>query len=651
MPFIPKVLIVDDDLRMCDSLTALLSDQDYVLRTCSSGKSAIDYLNKDVFDLILLDMVMPDISGFQIMDYINNERLNTLVIVITGDVSTESAIGCLRRGAYDYIRKPFEPEELLLTVKNSLDHKRLKGENEVINNKLALSENRYGFLVQNSPDIIYTLDSQGNFTFISNAVERLLNFTIEQLVGKHYSFIIHEEDLEKAKWAFAERRTGDRAASGIELRLKVCGDRDPFNPTETTHLTIELKSNGIYDKSDTKEEKKFLGTHGVVRDINDRKQLEAQLHHAQRMEALGTLAGGIAHDFNNLMMGILGNVSLMLFDTEPSHPHYNKMKTIERMIQSCSKLTSQLLGYARKGKYEVKPLILNQIVTESSETFGRARKEIAIHRNLAEDLFAVEVDESQIQQVLMNLYVNAADAMPGGGRLILKTKNVTHREIKDKSYQIEPGNYVLLKVTDNGTGMDEKTMERIFDPFFTTKERGRGTGLGLASVYGIIKGHGGYIDVESGKGIGTSFYIYMPASDKTIPKSFEVSGQILKGKGTILLVDDEEVILDVGSQMLKIFGYTVLEAKSGKEAIDVYRKKKDQIDLVILDMIMPDIGGGETYDRIKDIDPKAKVLLSSGYSVDGQATEILERGCNGFIQKPFNMENLSRKLNWILGED
>jgi len=651
MPNIPKVLIVDDDLRMCDSMKALLSHQDYELQTCNSGKRALDHLNDDNFDLVLLDMVIPDVDGIQIMDHIKQNSINTIVIVVTGHVSTDSAIGSLKRGAYDYIRKPFEPEELLMTVKNSLDHKRLKRENKDINSKLSISEKRYKFLVQKSPDIIYTLDSQGNFTFISNAVERLLNYQIQQLVGKHYSSIIHEDDLERAKWTFDERRTGDRAASGIELRLKVRNGNGQVKHSETTHLTIELKSNGIYDKPATERAKNFLGTHGVARDVNERKQLQSQLQHAQRMEALGTLAGGVAHDFNNLMMGIVGNISLMLFGTKPSHPHYEKLKNIEKMIQSCSKLTNQLLGYARKGKYEVKPLNLNQNVKESSEAFGRTRKEIVIQRELAGDLCAVEVDEAQIQQVLMNLYVNAADAMPGGGYLILKTDNVTHKEIKNKSYAIEPGNYVMLKVTDNGIGMDEKTMELIFDPFFTTKERGRGTGLGLASVYGIIKGHGGHISIESIKGLGTSFYIYIPASDKMVQKTFETSDDILQGKGTILLVDDEEIVLDVGAQMLTIFGYTVLEAKSGREAIEIYRDNIGNIDLVILDMIMPDIGGGEAYDKIKEIDPPVKVLLSSGYSIDGQATEILERGCDGFIQKPFNMEDLSKKLKTILGQN
>jgi len=245
--------------------------------------------------------------------------------------------------------------------------------------------------------------------------------------------------------------------------------------------------------------------------------------------------------------------------------------------------------------------------------------------------------------------------MPDGGELILKTMNVTHEKMKNKRYDPKPGRYVLLQVTDNGTGMDEKTMERIFEPFFTTKEMGGGSGLGLASVYGIIKGHGGYIEADSEKGHGTTFSIYLPASDQVVQKTSEPYEQIIKGdktKGdkTVLLVDDEEIVIDVGVQLLKKLGYNVLEAGSGKEAIQLFGEWCDKIDIVILDMIMPDIGGGEVYDSIKEIDPQVKVLLSSGYSIDGQATDILERGCNSFIQKPFNMAVLSNKIREVLNK-
>jgi two-component system cell cycle sensor histidine kinase/response regulator CckA len=347
-------------------------------------------------------------------------------------------------------------------------------------------------------------------------------------------------------------------------------------------------------------------------------------------------------------MGIQGNVSLMLMDMDSTHPYYKRLGNIERQIQSGARLTSHLLGYARKGKYEVKPVDLNQLVEEVSDTFHRTRKEITIHRELADNLFTIEADRGQIEQVLLNLFVNGADAMAGGGNLSLKTVNVTQKDMKGKLYDPKPGNYALLKVTDTGSGIDEEIQERIFDPFFTTKERGRGTGLGLASAYGIVRAHGGYIDVESKKWVGTTFNVYLPASERKVQKTVQAPERVVKGTEMILLVDDEEGILEVGQDLLEAMGYQVIIARNGKEGIEVYKKNRDQIDIVVLDMVMPYMGGGEAYDRIKEINPDIKVLLSTGFSIDGEATEILKRGCDGFIQKPFTMKELSRKMREIL---
>ena len=383
----------------------------------------------------------------------------------------------------------------------------------------------------------------------------------------------------------------------------------------------------------------------------EKEKLEARLQHAQRMEAVGTLAGGIAHDFNNLLMAAQANVSLMLYDIDSNHPHYEPLKNLEKHIKGGATLTRQLLGYARKGKYDVKPINLNEIMEETSDAFGRTRKDTTIHLELAEDLYGIEADQDQIEQVLLNLYVNATDAMPGGGNLTLKTINVTHGNIKGKLYDPKPGNYVLLTVTDTGAGMDKETQERVFDPFFTTKEMGRGTGLGLASVYGIMKGHAGYIDVDSEKDKGTTFSIYLPATERKIEKTVVADKQIIKGTETVLVVDDEAMVLDAAVKVLKRLGYTVLEAKSGREAVKVYEENKDTIDMVLLDMIMPDMGGGKAYDRMKEINPKVKVLLSSGYSIESEAKEILTRGCDGFIQKPFSLSELSQRVREILDKE
>ena len=385
-----------------------------------------------------------------------------------------------------------------------------------------------------------------------------------------------------------------------------------------------------------------------MRSEEQRKRLTRQLQQAQKMEAIGTLAGGIAHDFNNLLMAIQGNVSLALFDMEPSHPQHRILLNIEKLVRSGADLTSKLLGYARKGKYETRLMRLNDLVRETSETFARMRKDITIFRDLAEDLRSIIADKGQIEQVLLNLFVNAADAMPKGGKLILKTRNATHLDIPNKGYAVKPGSYVLLTVEDTGVGIEKGVITRIFDPFFTTKKMGRGTGLGLASTYGIIKGHNGYIDVASEKNKGSVFYVYLPASEQ---RSFDLSAPLRKpegGSGTLLLVDDEDSVLEVTAKMIERLGYTVVRARSGREAIERFRENSDRVSLVILDMTMPEMSGGEVFDELKRMDPDVKVLLASGYSMQGQAREIMNRGCIGFIQKPFNMADLSFKLKSIL---
>jgi len=386
-------------------------------------------------------------------------------------------------------------------------------------------------------------------------------------------------------------------------------------------------------------------------ELSETKKLETRLRHAQKMEAMGALAGGIAHDFNNVLMSIQGRTSLLLMNKDTSHPDFEYLKAIEDNVESAADLTKQLLGFARGGKYEVRSTDLNDLIKKQNQMFGRTRKEITIHGKYQEHPWPVEVDRGQIEQVLLNLYVNAGQAMPGGGNLYVETENVTLDETDVKPFSVEPGKYVKISVADTGVGMDKATRERIFEPFFTTRETGRNTGLGLASVYGIIKNHGGFINVYSEKGHGATFNLYLPGSEKEILEERKSAGETLRGTETVLFVDDEEMIIEVAEELFQQLGYKVLTAGSGKEAIDIYEKNKEQIDIVLLDMIMPDMSGSNTYDRMKEIDPDIKVLLSSGYSINGRATGILARGCNGFIQKPFKMRELSQKLREILDKE
>jgi len=497
---------------------------------------------------------------------------------------------------------------------------------------LKESEEKYRTVLEGSPDPVVVYDMVGKVVYLNPAFTDIFGWSLEELLDKNTVYVPEENWPETKK--MIDNVLAGKSFSGIETRRL----------TKDGQLLDVSLSAAIYrDRNGTP-----VGSVINLRDITKHKKLEAQLQQAQKMKSLGTLAGGIAHDFNNLLMAIQWNVSLLYKDIDTTHPRYKTLKNIEGRIESGSKLTTQLLGYARKGKYEVKPIDLNELVEGTAETFGRARKDITIHQQLANDLKATLADQGQLEQLLLNLFINAAEAMPSGGTLVLKTANVTHENLGSRVYNIKPGNYVELTISDTGTGIDKATIERIFEPFFTTKETGKGTGLGLASVYGIVKSHGGYIDVESEQGHGATFHIYLLATEEKAQRIVETSKRTIQRNWTILLVDDEEMVREVGSEVLKGSGYSVLEAESGSEAVRAYREHKDEIDLVILDIVMPDMGGGEVYDRIKQMNPHAKVLLSSGYSIEGQATDILERGCDGFIQKPFRMQDLFKKIGEIL---
>ena len=423
------------------------------------------------------------------------------------------------------------------------------------------------------------------------------------------------------------------------------------HPDETMRDELELKDGTVLDRYSSPvigKGGKHYGRIWTFRDITDRKLLESQLLQAGKLEAIGTLAGGVAHDFNNILMGIQGYASLMMLEIATHHPNYERLKRIEEQIQSASDLTRQLLGFARGGKYEMRPADMNEIIRKTSSMFGRTKKELTIHGKYGKDLWTVEVDRGQIEQVLLNLYVNAWHAMPGGGELYLETGNVVLDENYAALHVVPPGKYVRVSVADTGIGMEEETKKRIFDPFFTTKEMGRGTGLGLAMVYGIMKGHKGFVDVYSEPGHGTTFALYLPASEKKVLEERPAAPKTLRGSETILLVDDEPAVLAVNKQILESLGYTVHEKASGQEAIAFFGEMKNDIDLVILDMIMPGLSGSETFDRIMELNPSVKVILSSGYSLDGQAQQIMDRGCRGFIQKPFDIARLSRKVREVL---
>ena len=527
------------------------------------------------------------------------------------------------------------------TVEDITERRQAESQRESALAALRESEERQQLILATLPIAIFTspLDPEVDASWISGDVEKVTGYTVEQYMAEKdfWRNRLHADDRERVLAAYADPAAGDEIV--LEYRW-LCQDGN---------------YKWFYDRTIKKHTRQGIQYVGIILDISERKQaeeekqiLQARLQWAEKMEAIGTLAGGLAHDFNNLLSGIQGHASLAKMNLEPVDPIYERLDQIEEQVQSGVALTSQLLGYARGGRYEVKPTDMSEIIEKTSSMFGRTKKEIAIHRKYEKGLWSVEVDRGQMEQVFLNLYVNAWQAMPGGGEIYLETENAVLKNEKELPYSVKPGKYVKITVTDTGSGMEEKIRLRVFDPFFTTKEMGRGIGLGLASVYGIIKGHQGMINVYSEPGHGTTFTIYVPASDKAVEKEKPAAGNIARGTETILLVDDEKVVLDVHRELLMSSGYTVYAAGSGREAIAVYLEKRNAIDLVILDMVMPGISGSETFDRLRQIDPAVKVLLSSGYSLTGEAQHIMDRGCNGFLQKPFQIEKLSRKIREML---
>ena len=493
---------------------------------------------------------------------------------------------------------------------------------------LEESEKRLRAILESSPDPIVVYDTQGHPQYLNPAFTKRFGWSSAEVQGKPIPFVPADQQEITA----AKIRELYRTKRPVRFETRRC--------TKSGEVRDILISAGpILGIGEA-----LAGMVVTLADITEKNRLTEQFHAVQRLESIGTLAGGIAHDFNNLLTGILGHASLLAAEIDPSGQAVEHLKGIEKYVRDATDLTKQLLGFARGGKFEVKPTNIGALIEKQSRLFGRTRKEIKIRENFASDTRTVEVDRGQIEQVLLNLYVNAWQAMPGGGDLYVQTGNV----VLDSNDIASAGDYVKISITDTGVGMDEATRQRIFDPFFTTKEMGRGTGLGLASVYGIIKNHGGRINVESEKGHGTTFSIYLPASDKDVVEEPRQDKRILQGSETILLVDDESVIVEVGQKLLERLGYTVRVARSGQEAIEIYRAGMDRIDIVILDMIMPGMDGGKTFERLKALNADVKVLLASGYSFDGQARSIIDRGCSGFIQKPFTLNALSVKIRQII---
>jgi len=645
------ILVVDDEKRIVENITLCLKREGFQTTGAYDGNEAIRIFEKQRFDLVLLDVSMPGMNGYEVMEHIFAIDDEVLVIIITGYASVESAIRALKIGAWDYLKKPFEYADLVKTVKNALAQKKLIADKKAVSARLEASERQYEFMVNNSPDLIFTLDQKGLFTFVNHQFERVLGFLREDLIGTDFKDILHTEDISKAAVLTRFHGHDQPINDGQDMlfRFKKSGYK-PFryDPYESFAF-MELKATPMHlPASDTRAE--FNGIYAVARDVTERVTLEDQLRQAQKMDAIGTLAGGIAHDFNNILMGIQGYASLVKSGFNPSSDEYKRLSNIDSYVFSGAEMAKQLLGFAQKTSQETSLINLNYLLKMTAKLFGRTKKDIRIEQDLEKELWGTVVDEGLIKQVLMNLFVNAWQAMPDGGKIIMKSENFVADDFKVDEFGLEKsGTYVKVTVTDTGIGMNDEIMTRIFDPFFTTKERGQGTGLGLATAYGIIKSHKGIFKVTSKPGKGSSFMFFLPAS-RTKVAPVEVSEQkemIFNGKGLVLLVDDEKGVIEVCSEMLEHLGYQVKAVSNGVDALAVLKTGTQKIDLVILDMVMPRMNGEETFDKIRALDPDMRVLVSSGYSRETEIEKMMKKGCNGYIAKPFDIAALSEKLNTV----
>ena len=500
-------------------------------------------------------------------------------------------------------------------------------------------EELYRSLLQSSPDAVVIYDLEGLVQYVSPAFSRLFGWTLDELAGKRIPFV-PESERDRTMEVIRALHDEGTPCSGFEtLRFTKSGDP----------VQVSISASRYDD-----HEGNPAGMLVMLRDISGRKELEAQLSQAHKMEAIGTLAGGIAHDFNNILQAISGYTQLLLMNKKEDHPDHAKLSAIDHSARRASELTERLLIFGRKVESRLRPVDLNHEVSQVVLLLERTiPKMIRIRTELADDLGIINGDPAQLEAAAMNMAVNARDAMPDGGVLTFRTKNAVLEEDDCRLHPgTDPGRYVLLEVIDTGHGMDPAVLDHIYEPFYTTKPTGKGTGLGLAMVYGIVRGHGGVITCSSRPGEGAAFRIYFPvlstgelpgleaAAEKTIPG----------GRERILLVDDEESILEIASDALERHGYRTLTAGSGEEALEIYGAAKERIDLVILDLNMPGMGGSKCLLALKKIDPSVKVVVATGHTSKARADEALSLGASRFVPKPYPLKEMLETIREILEE-
>jgi two-component system, cell cycle sensor histidine kinase and response regulator CckA len=503
---------------------------------------------------------------------------------------------------------------------------------------LQESEERYRDLVENAHDIIYSHDLEGNYTSVNKAGEVITGYTAEEALKLNFTQTIAPEYCAKAREMLQRKLAGEKVTA-YELELLAKDGR---------RIAVEVNSKLVW------HDQVPVGVQGIARDVTARKSLEDQLRQAQKMEAIGRLAGGVAHDFNNLLTAINGYSSLALQRTDESSKIRSYLEEIKKAGDRAANLTRQLLAFGRKQMLQPITLNLNDVVGDMNKMLRRLiGEDVHLTAKLDPTLRQIKADPGQIEQVLVNLVVNARDAMPRGGHLTIETIDFeVNGDYSRKHIDVQPGSYVLLAVSDTGTGMSDDVKAQIFEPFFTTKEKGKGTGLGLSTVYGIVKQSGGHISVHSELGNGTTFSVYLPQIEDDTQRNDKIAieAPLPTGSETILLVEDEDVVRGLARKILEQAGYNVIDAHGGEEAIRLCRECADPIQLLLTDVVMPGISGKEVADRLKALRPATRVLFMSGYTDEAIVHHgVLDSGVE-FIQKPFTPSALARKVREVLDQ-
>ncbi len=509
---------------------------------------------------------------------------------------------------------------------------------------LIESEKKYRLIFENANDIIVLVDKYGKILNVNKQLERVLGYAPDEVTGKSFSeaALLKARDIPKLLRLFIEIVRGKKEINLFELELT-----HKNGSTVNVEINTErLEKNG-----------RLEGFLSLIRDITERKRiyiekhkLEQKLHQSEKMETIGQLAGGIAHDFNNQLASIIGFADLIKIKMDNKEALKRYTENILTVAHRSAHLTKQMLAFARKGKYRNFPVNIHKLISDVVTLLEHTiEKKVAIKQNLNANRSISMGDASQLQNAILNLALNARDAMPNGGNLTFETSNefLDEKYCKKSSFNLKKGDFIRLSVSDTGTGIEPKVMKHIFEPFFTTKEVGKGTGMGLAAVFGTVCSHNGAITAFSEVGKGATFTLYLPVAaneERIAPKSISSDPAPVKNNASILLIDDETLFLDVMKETLEEAGFTLQIYKSGREAVTFYKKSWKQVDLVILDLIMPDMDGRDVFIELKKINPDVKVLLSSGFSLEAKAIKLLENGAKAFIQKPYSTAELIVKI-------